>query len=77
MTRTTYPVTCNCGHEGKIKLSENDQPYSTIWESWSLENLKGIIPPGNNLSAEIILKKGNIICPNCNRPLSINNLKNK
>ena len=39
--RTTYPVTCPCGHEGAIKMSENDQPYSKMWESYSLENLNG------------------------------------
>lgn len=39
--RTTYPVTCSCGHKGAIKMSENDQPYSKPWESYSLANLNG------------------------------------
>lgn len=39
--RTKYPLTCSCGHKGAIKMSENDQPYSKPYESYSLENLKG------------------------------------
>ena len=39
--RTKYPMTCNCGHKGAIKMSENDQPFSKMYESYSLENLNG------------------------------------
>ncbi len=57
-------VTCNCGHVGSIKFSENDQPYSEIWESWSLENLDGSICD-NPKSASDILTRSNIKCPEC------------
>jgi hypothetical protein len=39
--RTQYPMTCSCGHKGAIKMSENDQPFSKCWESYSLEDLNG------------------------------------
>ncbi len=39
--RSTYPMTCDCGHKGAVKMSENDQPYSKMYESYSLENLIG------------------------------------
>jgi hypothetical protein len=39
--RTRYKLVCKCGHEGHVKLSENDQPYSTSWESYTLEGFNG------------------------------------
>lgn len=39
--RTKKPIVCTCGHEGSVKLSENDQPYSSLWESYSLEGFDG------------------------------------
>jgi len=41
MTTTSYKVVCECGHEGAIKLKENDQPYSASFEKYTLENLDG------------------------------------
>lgn len=40
-TRTRYTVVCPCGHKGTIKMSENDQPYSKSYESYSLVDLNG------------------------------------
>ena len=39
--RTAYEVTCSCGHVGRIRMSENDQPYSKSWEKYTLEDLDG------------------------------------
>ena len=39
--RTRDPLICECGHEGYLKCSENDQPYSSLWESYSLEGFSG------------------------------------
>jgi hypothetical protein len=25
---------CDCGHEGQLHMSENDQPFTTQWERW-------------------------------------------
>jgi len=35
-SRTTDAVRCKCGHEGTIRTSENDQPYSANWERMQL-----------------------------------------
>lgn len=39
--RTKISLICECGHEGAILMSENDQPYSTMWERYTLENFHG------------------------------------
>jgi hypothetical protein len=39
--RTVTKLKCECGHEGRHVLSENDQPYSEMWESNSLEGFNG------------------------------------
>jgi len=36
ITRYRCPA---CGHEGKVVVSENDQPYSKMWERTSTEGL--------------------------------------
>lgn len=32
---------CACGHKGAVVVSDNDQPYSRIWEQTSLRDLEG------------------------------------
>jgi hypothetical protein len=32
---------CECGHKGNIVLRENDQPFSGLWENYSLEGFAG------------------------------------
>lgn len=41
MSVTRYNLTCDCGHKGTLNMKENDQPFSTQWESWSVSNLDG------------------------------------
>lgn len=41
MTMRTYRFfECPNGHKGEEKTSENDQPYSTVWENVSIKGLK-------------------------------------
>ncbi|CAI8718563.1 hypothetical protein [Pseudomonas chlororaphis] len=40
--RTTNLVRYVCGHEGVIRLSENDQPYSACDERYDVINLRGV-----------------------------------
>lgn len=40
-TRSKDRIVCECGHEGFLRLSENDQPFSSLWESYSLEGFSG------------------------------------
>ena len=39
--RTREALVCQCGHTGYLKCSENDQPYSEMWESYSFEGFNG------------------------------------
>jgi hypothetical protein len=39
--RTQQRLVCECGHEGYLCLAENDQPYSTLWESYTLDGFSG------------------------------------
>lgn len=78
--RTNFLVKCDCGHEGSIRLSENDQPYSDPWESYSLQNLNS--NGGHNIERasdwEDVFNALKPSCPICGRSLSVNNLvKNK
>ena len=34
-------LVCACGHTGALKLRENDQPFSGLWEKYSLEGFDG------------------------------------
>lgn len=48
MTMRTYRYfRCSNGHEGVEKTSENDQPYSTNWESVSTTGLIMVGKDGN------------------------------
>src|ERR1700732_1931671 len=40
-THTRRLLICECGYQGDLKLSENDQPYSSLWEEYSLEGFNG------------------------------------
>lgn len=37
--RTYYYFQCPNGHQGAEKISENDQPYSKMWESVTLTGM--------------------------------------
>jgi hypothetical protein len=40
-TDTRHPLICECGHEGYLEVSENDQPFSALWEEYSLDGFTG------------------------------------
>lgn len=58
-TRTRTNLICECGHKGQHILSENDQPYSKMWESNRLEGFNGGGPQQDNVAM--------MTCPNCGR----------
>ena len=72
--RTRYQVICDCNHLGYIKLSENDQPYSQMYQSYSLENLNGTSYSTTSANWEEVFRKMKIQCPNCNEKLFPNNI---
>lgn len=71
--RTRYKVICECDHEGYIKLSENDQPFSTMYQNYSLENLNGIAFSTTSANLTVVFQKMKIKCPTCNKELTLNN----
>lgn len=77
--RTKHPVKCSCGHIGIIKMSENDQPFSKPWESYSLEDLKGNSECSVEgfMNWETVFEKLQPVCPKCGKKLSIKNKTTK
>lgn len=42
MTTSTYDaLICECGHRGRLRCRENDAPFSSLWESYSVEGFEG------------------------------------
>lgn len=69
---TRYGVTCPCGHTGAVKMSENDQPYSSCWESYSLEGLNGEDQFYTDSPASIdnVFSHLKPVCPHCGTGLT-------
>jgi hypothetical protein len=40
-THHSEPVVCECGHEGTLHWSENDQPFIKQWAKWSISGFEG------------------------------------
>jgi hypothetical protein len=40
-TTTRQPLVCECGRIGALKCRENDAPFSSPWESYSLKGFEG------------------------------------
>ena len=73
--RTTYPLTCSCGHKGAIKMSENDQPYSKAWERYSLDGFNGgDFGVEGFANWEAVFSALKPTCPKCGAVLSPNSL---
>jgi hypothetical protein len=72
MTMRTYQtLKCDCGEIGKLKLSENDAPFSTEWHSYGSENLKlnGSFPKEITDWMEV-MEKVKPTCPSCGNNLT-------
>ena len=74
--RTRYRLVCDCGHEGHVKLSENDQPYSKNWERYTLEDFDGgsYSVDGSASMAEAF-KAMKPTCPKCHKALTATHLE--
>lgn len=65
-TRHEVPVVCECGHEGIVYWSENDQPFSSQWEKYSISGFDGeIFHIGGSSSVTEALKEIKPKCPHC------------
>lgn len=75
---SSFKVICDCGHDGKIKLRENDQPFSSMWEAYSVEGLNGSgFTATNAMSLPDVIKQMNLSCPKCNSTLTVRNVFEK
>lgn len=71
-----YRVACPCGHEGRIRMRENDAPFSRQWESYSLEGLDGGSTEENGvLSWDEVFERIRPCCPKCGTRLTPAHLK--
>ena len=77
-THTKYPLRCQCGHKGYLRMAENDQPFSKQYEKYSLELFDGAeyYIEGFTTAAEA-LSHMNVSCPCCSRSISGKNIETK
>lgn len=72
---TRYPLTCSCGHKGSLKMTENDQPYSKMYERYSLEGFNGgTYSVDGYTSLQVAIEQIKPVCPNCGTELTADNL---
>lgn len=72
---TRYSLTCSCGHSGSVKVTENDQPYSSMYESYSLEGFTGDTYSVDGYSSlKTAIERMKPVCPKCSSQLSEKNL---
>lgn len=61
MTMRTYThYVCPNGHRGFVKITENDQPYSEMWERITTDGLGEVIGSDG---------KPHYVCAVCTRPV--------
>lgn len=79
MTMTTkYPVLCDCGHRGLLRMRENDQPFSSQWERWSVSDLEGgTYYTEGYITLDEAFTRLEPTCPKCGTKLSPDHLQNK
>lgn len=65
-THHRVPIVCECGHEGTLHWSENDQPFSKQWEAYSVSGFEGgsFEIAGWTTNSEA-LERIKPKCPNC------------
>ena len=65
--RTRDRIVCDCGHQGSLCCAENDQPYSSLWESYSLGGFQGrdAVVTSNAERPKSLLAAMQPTCPQC------------
>lgn len=68
-TTTRRAVACECGHQGYLVLRENDQPFSGLWEEYSLDGFDGcdVTITGIDQMQANVLSQMNPKCPECGK----------
>jgi hypothetical protein len=68
--KTTSRVVCNCGHEGELVCRENDAPFSTSWERYTLTGFAGGTQTGRDpgwMKMSEVFQDLKATCPDCSR----------
>ena len=65
--RTRDRILCECGHQGYLCCAEKDQPFSSLWESYSFEGFQGrdAVITSNAERPESLLAAMQPTCPQC------------
>ena len=64
---TKQQLVCECGHVGYLNCSENDQPYSSCWERYTLDGFSGgsvTVTDRHPMPSDLIAALG-VQCPQC------------
>lgn len=64
--RTYFDLECSCGYKGRVRMKENDAPFSASYESYSLVGFEGgthYAEPHCSLQEAIEAMKP--MCPEC------------
>jgi hypothetical protein len=70
------PVICECGHQGVVHWRENDQPFSSQWEDYSISGFEGKDFYINGYTTlDDALKRMNPKCPVCGAVGKVKNAK--
>lgn len=70
MTSSTRDeLICECGHKGNVRCRENDAPFTSLWEEYSLEGFDGgtVTITGFGDRPADMLAALRPKCPNCNQ----------
>ncbi len=75
-TRSLIEVRCDCGNVGHITMSENDAPFSGMWERYSTRDLIGqTVSTTEFMEWDAICNEMGLACPACKAKLSSGNVK--
>jgi hypothetical protein len=65
-TRWKEPVVCECGHKGIVHWSENDQPFSSQWETYRIEGFEGEgFEIAGSCTLDDAIERMKAVCPIC------------
>jgi hypothetical protein len=71
-----YEIVCDCGHEGKMRIRENDTPYrGANWYSYVLIGFNGFPYRSETFDSwDVVLSIMKPTCPECSKPVTGKNI---
>lgn len=66
-SRSSRPIICECGHKGAIDCAENDAPFTSLWEEYTLDGFSGkeVTVTVRNPRPENMIEALAPLCPAC------------